>query len=84
MRPTCRGFCVIRRYRRSHIGHFQRLFGRPQENKRAKQQTIDGEVVQLGRANHAQEQLQGEHAYVCESGFLERFYQAGALRRPGT
>lgn len=28
--------------------------------------------------------ISGEHAYVRESGFLERFYQAGALRRPGT
>lgn len=27
--------------------------------------------------------IHGEHAYVRESSFLERFYQAGALRRPG-
>ncbi|MBU0550934.1 CpaF family protein [Myxococcota bacterium] len=25
----------------------------------------------------------GEHAYVRESGYLERFYRAGALQRPG-
>ena len=25
----------------------------------------------------------GEHAYINESNFLERFYRVGALRRPG-
>ncbi len=49
------------------------------------EQVITNEIFVFDQAGmDADGNIHGEHRYVRESLQLERFYRAGALRRPGT